>query len=110
MDLVQLSQVMAERRQSGKLYKEFLRLPTLSVGLYEMLAGSTDPQKPHTEDEVYYVVKGRARFRSGTEDVPVETGSVLLVRAGEVHAFHALEEDLSLLVFFAPAEGTMKTD
>ena len=106
MDHEQLANVAAERRQSGKLYKEFLRVPALSVGLYELAAGATDPQKPHGEDEVYYVVKGRGRFRSGSEDVAVEAGSVLQVRAGEVHAFHAIEEELSLLVFFAPAEGT----
>jgi mannose-6-phosphate isomerase-like protein (cupin superfamily) len=106
MDLVLLSQIVADRRASGKLYKEFLRLPTLSVGLYELPAGATDPQQPHAEDEVYYVVTGRGRFRSGAEDVAVEAGSVLLVRAGEVHAFHSIAEDLSLLVFFAPAEGT----
>jgi mannose-6-phosphate isomerase-like protein (cupin superfamily) len=106
MEHVHLPQVAAARRQSGKLYQEFMRLPTLSVGLYELAAGAVDPQKPHGEDEVYYVVKGRGRFRCGAEDVAVETGSVLLVRAGEVHAFHAITEDLSLLVFFAPAEGT----
>jgi mannose-6-phosphate isomerase-like protein (cupin superfamily) len=55
---------------------------------------------------VYFVVRGRGRFRAGAEDVAVEAGSVLLVRAGEVHAFHSITEDLSLLVFFAPAEGT----
>jgi mannose-6-phosphate isomerase-like protein (cupin superfamily) len=106
MEHVLLPQVSAERQQSGKLYREFLHLPTLSVGLYELAAGAADPQKPHGEDEVYYVVKGRARFRCGDEDVPVEAGSVLLVRAEEVHAFHAITEELSLLVFFAPAEGT----
>jgi mannose-6-phosphate isomerase-like protein (cupin superfamily) len=106
MEHAHLARVTAERQQSGKLYCEFMRLPTLSVGLYELAAGAADPQKPHGEDEVYYVVKGRARFRCGDEDVPVEAGSVLLVRAGEVHAFHAITEDLSLLVFFAPAEGT----
>jgi mannose-6-phosphate isomerase-like protein (cupin superfamily) len=79
----------------------------VSVGLYELAAGATDPQKPHGEDEVYFVVRGRGRFRAGAEDVAVEAGSVLLVGAGEVHAFHSITEDLSLLVFFAPAEGTV---
>jgi mannose-6-phosphate isomerase-like protein (cupin superfamily) len=106
MNHVQLAQAMAERKLAGKLYQEFLRIPTLSVGLYELAAGATDAQKPHGEDEVYYVVKGRGRFRAGEEDVAVEAGSVLLVRAGEVHTFHSITEDLSLLVFFAPAEGT----
>jgi mannose-6-phosphate isomerase-like protein (cupin superfamily) len=106
MNATQISNVLAELRQSGKLYREFMRLPTLSVGLYELAKGATDPQRPHGEDEVYYVIKGRGCFRSGSEDVSVETGSVLLVRAGEEHRFHSITEDLSLLVFFAPAEET----
>jgi quercetin dioxygenase-like cupin family protein len=106
MELFAIAQVAADRAASGRLYCEFLRRPSLSAGLYELAAGAEDPQKPHAEDEVYYVLRGRARFRSGEEDRPVETGSVIFVPAGEEHRFHAITEDLSLLVVFAPAEGT----
>lgn len=100
----QLARVSAERQQSGRAYREFLRVPALSAGLYALPAGGTDPQKPHREDEVYYVVSGRASIRVGTEDHPVEPGTVVFVRAGVEHRFHSIAEDLSVLVFFAPAE------
>jgi len=45
--------ISAERARAGKLYQEFLRVPALSVGVYVLAAGATDPQKPHQEDEVY---------------------------------------------------------
>jgi quercetin dioxygenase-like cupin family protein len=106
MERFDIEQVAAERAASGRLYREFLRRPSLSAGLYEMAAGSEDPQKPHAEDEVYYVLRGRARFRSGGEDRPVAAGAVLFVPAGEEHRFHAITEGLSLLVLFAPAEGS----
>jgi quercetin dioxygenase-like cupin family protein len=106
MDLFEIAEVAGERAASGRLYREFLRRPALSVGLYELAAGSEDPQKPHTEDEIYYVLGGRARFRSGGADRPVAAGSVIFVPAGEEHRFHAITEDLSLLVVFAPAEGS----
>ena len=106
MDLFHIPEVAAERAASGRLYREFLRRPALSAGLYELAAGAEDPQKPHAEDEVYYVLRGRARFRAAGEDRPVEPGAVLFVPAGEEHRFHAITEDLSVLVVFAPAEGT----
>jgi quercetin dioxygenase-like cupin family protein len=106
METFDIKQVAAERAASGRLYREFLRRPALSAGLYELAAGSEDPQKPHTEDEVYYVLRGRGRFRSGGEDRPVAAGAVLFVPAREEHRFHAITEDLSLLVLFAPAEGS----
>ena len=87
-------------------YLEFLRVPSLSVGLYALRAGAADPQEPHTEDEVYHVVGGRARIRVGAEDRAVEAGTVVFVEAGVEHRFYAIEEDLKVLVFFAPAEGT----
>lgn len=97
-----------ERAASGKAYHEFFRAPTLSVGVYALPKGGTDPQSPHAEDEIYHVIRGRARFRAGESDRDVGPGSILFVRAGVEHRFHAIEEDLLVLVAFAPAEGTLR--
>jgi quercetin dioxygenase-like cupin family protein len=91
---------------SEEPYLEFLRVPSLSVGIYALPSGAADPQQPHTEDEVYHVVGGRARIRVGAEDRAVEAGTVVFVEAGVEHRFYAIEEDLIVLVFFAPAEGS----
>jgi len=107
VDAVELAEVDALRRQSGRLYREFMRLPTLSVGLYVLPAGGTDPQRPHHEDEVYYVVSGRGMIKVGAEDRPVRAGSTILVRATAPHRFHSITEQLTILVFFAPAEATV---
>jgi mannose-6-phosphate isomerase-like protein (cupin superfamily) len=100
-----LPTVSAARAQAGKLYKEFLRVPMLSVGVYVLPAGGTDPQKPHREDEVYYVVRGRARMRVGSEEQVVKAGSVIFVAAEVEHRFFDISEELEVLVFFAPAEA-----
>jgi mannose-6-phosphate isomerase-like protein (cupin superfamily) len=100
-----LPTVTAERAQAGKLYKEFLRVPMLSVGVYVLPAGGTDPQKPHREDEVYYVVRGRARMRVGSEEQVIKAGSVIFVAAEVEHRFFDISEELEVLVFFAPAEA-----
>jgi len=101
-----VSQLEKQREQSGKLYLEFLRVPSMSAGTYVLHAGATDPQSPHKEDEIYYVVRGRGRMKVGTEDEAIGQGSVIFVAAGVEHRFHDIEDELVVLVFFAPAEST----
>jgi mannose-6-phosphate isomerase-like protein (cupin superfamily) len=109
--IVQVAQFLniadAEKRreQSGKRYLEFLRVPALSAGVYVLPVGGADPQLPHKEDEIYYVVRGRARMRAGSEDHAVSQGSVIFVAAGVEHRFFEITEELTVLVFFAPAES-----
>jgi mannose-6-phosphate isomerase-like protein (cupin superfamily) len=100
-----IAEIAGQRAQSGKLYHEFLRVPAMSAGLYVLAAGATDLQQPHHEDEIYYVVRGRARFRAGDEDGEISAGSVLFVAAEVEHRFHDVTEELALLVFFAPPES-----
>lgn len=91
-------------RLSSDRYLEFLRVPAMSAGVYVLPAGAEDTQTPHREDEIYYVVHGRAVFRRGEEELPVRPGEVLFVPARQPHRFHSIVEDLVLLVVFAPAE------
>jgi quercetin dioxygenase-like cupin family protein len=109
MRAYQVNALQEQLSQRPELYLEFLRVPSLSMGLYELAAGSRDPQQPHNEDEVYYVVSGQAMIRVGDEDQPVGPGSIIFVAAQVVHYFHLISEDLSILVFFAPAESTTTT-
>lgn len=110
MEAFELAELVADRAASGRPYHEFLRTHDLSVGLYELAAGSTDPQGPHTEDEVYHVVSGRATITVGDEERPVGPGSIVFVAADAVHRFHDITEDLVMLVFFGPAEYTHRAD
>ena len=102
MEAVELSQAIEAHRRAGELYHEFMRSDDLSVGLYALPAGGTDPQRPHTEDEVYYVVNGRGIVQVEGEERPVTAGSIVFVGARVEHSFHSITEDLTILVFFAP--------
>ncbi len=92
------------QQRIGERYMEFLRTDTMSLGLYVLPKGDTDPQLPHVEDEVYYVVSGAATLRVGSEDRPVKPGSLVYVEAGAEHKFHSITENLTLLVMFAPPQ------
>ena len=88
----QLAQVEQQRAQAGKSYLEFLHIPAMSAGVYTLPAGATDAQKPHKEDEMYYVVRGRARMRVGAEDrVLFGTGASVGHPQPIVEAIAALE-------------------
>lgn len=110
MEAFELAELVAGRAASGRLYHEFIRTHDLSVGLYELPAGGTDPQGPHTEDEVYYIISGQATITVGDQARPVGPGSVVFVAADAVHRFTDITEDLVILVFFGPAEYTHRAD
>jgi mannose-6-phosphate isomerase-like protein (cupin superfamily) len=104
MHAYELAQLISQRKESNKLYLEFLKVPDLSIGLYTLPAGGVDPQSPHTEDEVYYVVRGKAMIKVADEDRTVQTGSIVYVAKNVEHRFHSIKEELTVIVFFAPAE------
>ena len=100
-----VADISQRREQSGELYEEFLHVPAMSAGLYELPVGGEDPQEPHTEDELYYVVAGRGMVTVGSDTRPVVPGTVDFVAAAVPHRFHDIAERLELLVMFGPAEG-----
>jgi mannose-6-phosphate isomerase-like protein (cupin superfamily) len=110
MDAFELADIAAEREAAGQPYLEFITVPDLSVGLYVLAVGQPDLQKPHTEDEAYYVVSGRARITVGDDVRDVGPGSIVFVAATVPHHFHDITEALTILVVFGPAEGSRATE
>ena len=108
MKTYELAQIEHQHRKESWPYLEFLRESSLSVGLYIIPTDGVDRQKPHTEDEVYYVISGRGVINVANEDRSIQTGSVIFVPAGADHFFHIITEELKILVFFAPPEGSQR--
>ena len=96
-----LAEIKGKLKGDAVEYLEFLNVPALNCGLYSLVAGSTDMQAPHDEDEVYLVLSGSARMRLGDEERSVGPGSLLYVSATTEHSFFEIEEDMTLMVFFA---------
>ncbi|HEY8951757.1 MAG TPA: cupin domain-containing protein [Candidatus Dormibacteraeota bacterium] len=105
----ELADAVAQARATPDGYAaEVLLSDLLSVGLYLLPAGGTDDQSPDNEDEVYYAVSGLARLRVGEEEHPVQPGTLLFVPALAVHFFHDIQEELVLVVFWAPPEKSVQ--
>jgi mannose-6-phosphate isomerase-like protein (cupin superfamily) len=68
----------------------------------------TDPQQPHTQDEVYVIVQGSGDFVNGESRQPFGPGDLLFVPAGVLHRFENFTEDLIMwVVFYGPAGGEL---
>ena len=92
-------------RSGRKRYAEILRRESMSVGVYRLAAGGTDLQSPHDEDELYYVLAGKATLETPGRRDPVTAGAAIFVAKGVMHRFVDITSDLELLVVFAPAES-----
>ena len=90
--------------QGAATYREFLRVPSMSLGVFAAPDGHDDTQQPHRQDEVYVVVEGSAVLDVDGRRNPVAAGSVAYVPAGVPHRFVEVRGDLRVLVVFAPPE------
>src|SRR3954462_9822721 len=107
MDAFETGELVAAQDRPGEhTYVDFFRKEMLSLGMSVWPAGGEDTQQPHTEDEVYIVMAGRGTIRVADEGRPVRPGSVVYVGAGVDHRFHSVDEDLHVLVFWAPPYGS----
>ena len=87
----------------GQRFAKVLEHESLLVEIYA--PRGTDPQQPHTRDELYVVVEGSGRFVNGEERHAFEPGDVLFVPAGVVHRFEEFTEDFVVWVVFYGPEG-----
>ncbi len=76
---------------------------TLAIELYTPVGH--DPQKPHTRDEIYFVVRGTGKFFDGSRHHDLAAGSFLFVPAGRVHRFESFSSDFAVWVAFYGPEG-----
>jgi mannose-6-phosphate isomerase-like protein (cupin superfamily) len=99
-----LDELQRKQAEAAQAYYEFMRRRGMSVGLYYIPAGGQDQQHPHTADEMYHVLSGRATLQIGDETLEVRAGSIVSVDHGEEHRFTDITEDLHVLVVFAPPD------
>ena len=104
---VDLGRLAQAHLRSPRRYLDALRSGGLSVGLYRVARGAEGEERPRGEELAYLALEGRGRLRMGDEDFAVEPGSLFAVPARVEHGFHQVSEDLLLLVFSTPPEGSL---
>jgi mannose-6-phosphate isomerase-like protein (cupin superfamily) len=101
--------IIKENEKTNSSYGVFMRNPSISSGVYTLKKGATDEQHPHSRDEIYYIIKGKAKIKVGTENYDVTEGSLVFVEAFKEHRFFDITEDLAVVVFFSAEQGAPKT-
>ena len=104
MNAYEMPELIVAAEAGRKPYHEFLRARDMSAGVYRLPVVGEDGQRPHGEDEVYFVLHGKGRVRVAGEERDVMPGSIVYVARNVAHKFHSITEDLTVLVIFAPAE------
>ena len=88
----------------GERFRELFRHGSLAIEIYAPVG--TDPQSPHTRDEVYVVIQGTAAFVIEGNRLPhVGPGDFLFAPAGAAHRFEDFSEDFAVWVLFYGPEG-----
>src|SRR5262245_61850031 len=88
---------------AGERFATVFRHGSLEVEIYA--PRGTDPQQPHTRDEVYFVVTGTGEYVCGDSRQPFGPTDILFAAAGVTHRFENFTNDLTLWVLFYGPEG-----
>ena len=87
----------------GQHSVSLLQRGTLNVKL--SLPVPPNQQSPHTQDELYIIVRGRGVLCQDGKRDAVEAGDLTFVAAGTEHHFEDFTEDLAVWVVFYGPEG-----
>ncbi|MDQ3473884.1 MAG: cupin domain-containing protein [Acidobacteriota bacterium] len=87
----------------GKRFATIFEHGTLAVEIYA--PRGTDPQQPHTRDEVYFVAGGTGEYICGESRQAFGPTDLLFAAAGVVHRFENFTDDLTVWVLFYGPEG-----
>ena len=90
----------------GKRFSTLFRHGTMSLEVYA--PRGTDPQQPHLQDELYFVVSGRGDFVVNEQRLSFQPGDALFVPAGAIHRFENFTDDMAVWVVFWGPEGGEK--
>jgi mannose-6-phosphate isomerase-like protein (cupin superfamily) len=101
--LVHFEEFERELGSDGKRFWTGLRHGSMSVELFAPLGADT--QQPHSQDELYIVLRGTASFSKQGEIRSVGAGDVIFVEAGAEHRFESFDDDFATWVIFWGPEG-----
>lgn len=87
----------------GERFATIFRHGSLLVEIYA--PRGLDPQKPHTRDEIYFVIAGSGEYICGSIRKSFGPTDLLFAAAGVEHRFENFSDDLAVWVLFYGPEG-----
>ncbi len=98
-----VNKILKDMDMNNDWYCTFMQENSMDVGILRLRPGEIDPQNPHVNDEIYYIIKGDGflRIEDDEEDIPIREGMVIFVPAKKKHKFHNNSKELVALYVFA---------
>ena len=88
----------------GERFVEAFKHGSMSVELYA--PRGIDPQTPHAQDELYFILTGTGVLSIGGARHTFEPGACFFVAAGVEHRFESFSDDFATwVVFWGPKGG-----
>jgi mannose-6-phosphate isomerase-like protein (cupin superfamily) len=103
-----LAEARKRSNNRGNTWNRFFDFESLNVGLYnlpEELGG--DKPLTHQVDEINVVIRGKAVFQVGDDQMQVHPGTIVWVAEGNPHYFHSLEGNFEVLIMFHQKPGVL---
>lgn len=97
----ELAQLASKLDKEGGYFLDFLKVRNLEAGIIVLHPNEADTQEPHSDDELYYVIKGNAWMEIGKKKIQVKESSIIFIPAGMQHRFYGNVVDLVVLYMFA---------
>jgi len=95
---------LSEKWPQGERFAKAFSHGTMSVELYAPVGH--DPQSPHGQDEIYFVVNGSSEFLLEDKCMDLAAGDAIFVPAGATHRFENFSDDfVTWVVFWGPRGG-----
>jgi mannose-6-phosphate isomerase-like protein (cupin superfamily) len=102
--LQRLPGAISDQWPMGERFAQALAHGSMSVEIYA--PRETDPQTPHTQDELYFILSGSGTISIADERYPFGPGDCFFVAAGVEHRFDRFTPDFaSWVVFWGPDGG-----
>jgi mannose-6-phosphate isomerase-like protein (cupin superfamily) len=95
----ELNKFLSELDGQGGYFIDFISTRGIEAGIIRLHAGENDTQKPHSVDEVYYVIEGNGFIKLDGKDHEIRQGTSIFVPAKADHRFHGNKQDL--VIFYA---------
>jgi mannose-6-phosphate isomerase-like protein (cupin superfamily) len=100
-DAYDVNELMKKLKSSGNWFYGFMSKGSMDAGILRLMPGAKDPQEPHANDELYYVISGHGFIRIEKDEIPIKPGSIIFVPAKKRHNFHGNKDELQVLYVFA---------
>lgn len=94
---------VSEKWPGGERFVKAFSHGSMTVELYAPV--NHDPQTPHDQDELYFVMAGTSEFVLDDSRMQLTMGDAVFVPAGAVHRFENFSKEFSTWVVFWGPDG-----